>query len=146
MSDHALDQQQRAAVVAEAMTWRGTPYHHHARIKGAGVDCAQLLCAVFEACALVPPIDPGFYPTDWHLHRSEQMFSAWLQRFATQVQRPPEPGDVVLWQFGRTFSHGSICAGGGLFIHSYIGRGVILSRDTEEPLDGRCPQRWSFWP
>ena len=35
----------RARIVAEAMTWLGTPYHHRGKLKGIGVDCAQLpLC------------------------------------------------------------------------------------------------------
>ena len=42
MSLHAS----RAAVVAEAIAWLGTPYHHRARIKGVGVDCAQLALGV----------------------------------------------------------------------------------------------------
>lgn len=38
-----LELQQRAAVIAEAESWLSTPYHHEARIKGHGVDCAQIL-------------------------------------------------------------------------------------------------------
>lgn len=135
----------RAEIAAEALSWRGTPYHHHARIKGAGVDCAQLLCAVYEACGLVPKVDPGQYPIDWHLHRNEEMFSAWLARFA-KPREVPEIGDVVLFRFGRTFSHGSVFIGAGRLIHAYIGRGVILSSADEEPLEGRERQTWSFWP
>jgi cell wall-associated NlpC family hydrolase len=136
----------REAVVTEALTWLGTPYHHHARIKGVGVDCAQLLCAVFEAVGLVPHIDAGFYPVDWHLHHSDELFSNYLARYATQ-QPPgtaPQLGDVFLWRFGRTFSHGSIYVGDGVLVHSYIGRGVTLSRFTEDPLDGRPHQHWSI--
>ena len=33
----------RAAVVAAAREWIGTPYHHMADIKGVGCDCAMLL-------------------------------------------------------------------------------------------------------
>jgi hypothetical protein len=51
-----MDEAMRAAVVKEALTWLGTPYHHHARVKGVGVDCARLLCAVYEASACVPHI------------------------------------------------------------------------------------------
>lgn len=32
---------QRAAVVAEARSWIGTPYHNCADVKGAGVDCGN---------------------------------------------------------------------------------------------------------
>jgi cell wall-associated NlpC family hydrolase len=31
----------RAAVVAEARSWLGTPFHHQGRVKAAGVDCAM---------------------------------------------------------------------------------------------------------
>ena len=141
------EQQQRQAVVREARSWLGTPYHHHARIKGVGVDCAQLLCGVFENCGLVEPIEPGFYPVDWHLHRNEEMFSQWAGRYAKpqDAGSPYRLGDVVLFKFGRTFSHGSIYVGDELFIHSYLRRGVILSRLNEEPLDGRETQHWSYW-
>lgn len=139
-------QEQRVAVAGEALTWLGTPYHHHAQIKGAGVDCAQLLIGVFSACGLVPAIQTGHYATDWHMHRNDELFSAWLRQYAHPAPgEVPGLGDVWLWRYGRTFSHGSIYVGGGLFAHAYIGRGVILSRATEEPLDGRAAQRWSLW-
>lgn len=142
------EQQQRETVAQEAREWIGTPYHHHARIKGVGVDCAQLLCGVFGACSMVPSIDTGFYPVDWHLHHSEELFSGWLERYAVQrdASATPALADVLLFKFGRTFSHGSIYVGDGLLVHSYVGRGVILSRADEEPLDGRAIQRWSLWP
>jgi cell wall-associated NlpC family hydrolase len=141
----SVEAEQRAQVVQEARSWLLTPYHHHARIKGVGVDCAQLLAAVFEEVGLVPAIDTGFYPHDWHLHRGEEMFSAWLQKYAKPGNGTPQPGDVCLWRYGRTMSHGSICAGDGLFIHAYLGLGVILSGSHEEPLIGRDMQHWSFW-
>lgn len=139
---------ERAAVVEEVLTWLQTPYHHHARIKGVGVDCAHLLCAVFEFAGLVPPVDPGTYAVDWHLHHSEEQFSGWMAKYARLI--PPDhdlikPGDVVLWKYGRCFSHGSIYVGDGLFVHSYLRLGVIESSATEEPLCGRESQHWSFW-
>lgn len=143
----ATESEQRASVASEALTWLGTGYHHHGRIKGVGVDCAQLLCAVFEACGLVPHVEPGMYPVDWHLHRSEEMFSAWLAKYA-RLCAPGEPvqgGDVLLFKFGRTFSHGSICVGDDTVVHAYIKRGVMLSRLSEEPLAGHEIQHWSFW-
>ena len=135
----------REAVVAEALTWLGTSYHHHARIKGVGVDCAHLLCAVFESCGLVPHIDPGNYAPDWHLHRNEEIFSGWLEKYAKPATDGIGLGDVLLFRYGRTFSHGSIYVGDQQFIHSSIGRGVILSRWVEDPLAGREYQHWSFW-
>lgn len=143
---------QRLQVLQEARSWLHTPYHHHGRVKGAGVDCAQLLCAVYEACSLVPHVDPGFYPVDWHLHRSEELFVYWLGQHARQLPEgtAPQVGDAFVFRYGRTFSHGAIYAGEdsqgrGLLIHSYIGRGVILSGFHEEPLSGRAFQHWSIF-
>lgn len=141
-----IEAAERAAVAEEALSWLGTAYHHHARIKGVGVDCAQLLCGVYEACGLVKPVETGAYAVDWHLHHSEEKFSGWMAQYAHLVQDGPlKVGDVCLWRFGRTFSHGSIYVGDDLFVHSYIGRGVMLSRLAEEPLAGRAMQHWSFW-
>ena len=137
----------RELVVREAYEWLGTPYHHHARIKGAGVDCVNLLCGVFHNIGVVHRIDTGFYAHDWHLHRSEDLFSQSLMNHATEITdgSPAEPGDVFLFRYGRTFSHGAIYVGDGLLIHSYIDRGVILSGFHEEPLLGRKFQHWSVF-
>ena len=136
-----LTDDQRAAVVAEARTWLGTPYHHHARVKGAGVDCAHLLCAVYENAGVTSPIDPGFYATDWHLHRNEEQYLDWMNRYCDQVDEPL-PGDIVLFRFGRTFSHSGIVVEGDLVVHAYYGRGAVMNRMTEEPLVGRARVFW----
>ena len=144
-----MDDTQRAAVVAEALTWINTPYHHHARVKGVGVDCAQLLCAVYEACGLVPHIDPGNYAHDWHLHRGEEVFIGWLEKVgAREVLAPvrPVPGDVAIFMYGRAYSHGAVVVddrGTVSVVHAYVGRGVVRSRLDEEPLQGRTARFWS---
>lgn len=142
----------RESIIAEARTWISTPYHHHGRIKGVGVDCAQLLCAVFEATGHAPHVDTGFYPVDWHLHRGQELFTETLLPHAQRMPdgAQPLPGDVFVFRYGRTFSHGAIYAGEdtdgrSLLIHSYIGLGVILSGLHEEPLTGRPWQHWSVF-
>ena len=131
----------RDQVVVEARSWLGTPYHHHGRIKGAGVDCAMLLAEVFEACGLVPRVDAGFYPVDWHEHRTEELFLDWLQRCGAQpVQTPARAGDVALFRFGRTYSHGAIVVTDDLqMVHAlHKSRAVVLTRPSEAPLSGRA--------
>lgn len=44
----------RSAIVNEALTWEGTPWHHHQRVKGAGVDCVQFLFAVGQSVGAIP--------------------------------------------------------------------------------------------
>lgn len=128
----------RDAVIEEARSWLGTAYHPHARLKGIGVDCANLLCCVYENAGVIPPVDPGFYETGWHLHRNAEVFLEWLARLGAEETDAPQPGDVGVWQFGRTFSHGGILSSAdGLVIHSYLDRGVIETSRHEEPLASR---------
>ena len=68
----------RAAVVAEARSWIGTPYHHAADVKGHGVDCAMLLVRVYCDLGLIEPFDPRPYTRDWFLHRSEERYLGFL--------------------------------------------------------------------
>ena len=65
---------QRAAVVAAARGWLQTPFHHGACVRGVGVDCLQLLIGVYGGLGLIPAIDPGPYPWDWHMHKDEERY------------------------------------------------------------------------
>lgn len=121
-----LEREQRAAVVAEARSWLRTPYHHAARLKGVGVDCAMLLAEVYAAVGLVPRITPEAYPPDWHLHRGEQKFLAWVARYAFPVE-DPLPGDAAMYRFGRAAAHGAIVIAWPRIIHARIGIGVELA-------------------
>lgn len=102
-----LERTQRAAVVAEAESWLRTPYHHCADIKGHGVDCALLLVRVYVDTGIVPPFDPRPYSPQWHLHNTDQLYLRWIHQFGHRVAAP-KPGDVAIWLFGLTFSHGAI--------------------------------------
>lgn len=134
----------REAVVIEARSWLGTPYHHHGRIKGVGVDCAMILCEVYEVVGLIPFVDPGVYPHDWHLHRDEERYLGWLEKYGRETGTPG-PGDVGVWRFGRCFSHAGIMIGGGLLVHAYLGEGVMLGSVNEEPLLKRPVKYFTFW-
>ena len=102
--------EQRAAVVAEARRWIGTPYHHQADVLGAGVDCGMLLVRVYVDCGLVPAFDPRPYPVQWHLHRSDERYLGFLIARGIEVEAP-EPGDIVVWRIGRAYAHGGVVTG-----------------------------------
>jgi cell wall-associated NlpC family hydrolase len=128
----------RQAVVAETQTWLGTPFHHQGRVKGAGVDCAMLLAEVFERCGLVGRVDPGYYPPDWHMHRDAERYLDRLLDHARELVGPPRPGDVAVFRFGRTFSHGAIVIAWPRLIHAYwAARQVVWGDATLYPLAGR---------
>lgn len=125
----------RAAIVAEALTWEGTPYLSHARIKGVGVDCAQLPAAVFEAVGLIEPVNPE-YPADWMMHRDEERFLSFVLPQAREIDESEAmPGDMVIWRFGRTFSHSAIIIDLPVVLHAVVrGAAVVrgdISRDTD---------------
>lgn len=125
----------RDEVVAEAITWELTPYHHKARIKGVGVDCAQFPAAVYEAVGLIPHIEPGYSP-QWMLHRDEEQFLGWVRQFAREIGREAVgPGDFAIWKYGRCFSHGAMVIDAPQIIHAVIlGGGVVrgdMDRDEE---------------
>lgn len=138
---------QRAAVVAEALTWVGTPYHHRARVKGAGVDCGMILAAVYPAAGVTGPIEPAPYPPDWHLHRAAERYLGEVRRYAPHAVEfdAMQPGDIPVWKFGRCFSHGAIYIGDGRIVHAYIGRGCEVTTLGDAELIGRevvCLSPW----
>ena len=139
------EDEQRAAVVAEARSWLGTPYHHEARVKGAGVDCLTLIAEVFERAGVLPRIEIPHYPHDWHIHNSDERYMAGVLRYGHEVERA-QPGDIVLYRFGRCYAHGAIVVSWpGEIIHSYLNEGVMMTRADAGHLGDRPFKFFSFW-
>ena len=141
---------QRAAVVAEAQSWIGTPYHNCADIKGVGVDCGMLLVRVFVDLNLCPPFDPRPYPVDWHLHRSEERYLGFIfDRSAETVQ--PQPGDVMVFRYGRCYSHGGIVIAAEplRIVHAYYQARMVIEdevlRNAVLADPARKPRFFSVW-
>jgi NlpC/P60 family putative phage cell wall peptidase len=118
----------QAAIVACARTWLGTPYHHMQCVRGAGVDCAQLVRAVMVEAAGLPDFDAGYYPRDWMMHRSDERFLAYVEAHAVEVSAP-QPGDVVMYRFGRCYAHASIVTDWPLIIHADSKCGMVAEAD-----------------
>ena len=109
---------QRAAVVAEAQSWLRTPFHDCAELKGVGVDCAHLVYAVYRACGIVPEIEIPAYSPQFMLHQSAEIYLGFVLKHAVEVEAP-QPGDLVLWKFGRCFSHSAIVVDWPRIIHAW---------------------------
>lgn len=133
----------REEVVREALTWEGTPYHHHARIKGVGVDCAQLPAAVYEAVGLIPHLDPE-YSEQWMMSRDEELYLQYVFPHAVEIERSQvKPGDFAIWKYGRTYSHGAIVIDGSWVIHAVVrARAVVRANMDEEEELKRRPARF----
>ena len=154
-----IEAAQRANVVRIAQTYLGTPYHHMGRIKGAGVDCLTLLAQVYEEAGLVGKIDIPYYPKEWHLHKESEHYLEGLMKYTAELSPTdnPQPGDIVLYRFGRCYSHGAIVIAWPIIIHAYVQR-VCMFEDADkatwlthigEPGEGygkRRPRRFfSIW-
>ena len=121
----------REAIVAEARAWERTPYHHHARIKGAGVDCAQLPAAIYEAVGLIPHIEPQ-YSQDWMFHQDAEAYLEWVLPYAREVSREEVlPGDLAVFRFGRTYSHSVIITGLPLGLHASVSARCVIPVDID---------------
>lgn len=132
-----IENQERDRVISEARTWLRTPYHHCAKVKGHGVDCATLLKCVFENVGQVPPIDIPDYSPQWFLHRDAELYMERVMMHAKEIaEKDAQFADVVLWKMGRTFAHGAIIMPPGWpsIIHADSDSGcVVLGRG----IDGR---------
>jgi cell wall-associated NlpC family hydrolase len=122
----------RAAVVAEAMTWLGTPWRHRGRVKGAGVDCAQFVIKCYAAAGVIEDFDTGEYPRDWHIHKTDEWFLRFVPSFARQIEAADVgPGDLVLFKIGRVFSHAAIVVTWPQGIHACIQSQMVTLCDLD---------------
>ncbi|MGL4576358.1 MAG: NlpC/P60 family protein [Burkholderiaceae bacterium] len=140
----------RQTVRAEALRWLDTPYHHCGDVLGAGVDCAMLLVKVFGAVGLADKaLDPRPYAPQWHLHRNAELYINWLTKAGARELPPhelPRVGDVSVWRFGRTYSHGGIHVGDSTVVHALQDCGRVTQHSIhEQPLGGRACRHFSLW-
>lgn len=138
--------EQRQRVLAEAMTWLDTPYHHQADVKGAGCDCIFLLIRTYHACGLIPDVDPRPYPMDYMMHRDDERYLQGILQYAHEVETP-KPGDVVLFKFGRVRSHGAIVLDWPNVIHAFRPAGKVAMTNIEQhsELKKRIAGFYSLW-
>ncbi len=147
-----MDKGTRFAAIAEARTWLGTPYHHRARIKGAGVDCLLLLHEVYtNACVFdAMGIDPQTiaipeYPADIMLHRNEETYLDGIRQYAAEVDETT-PGNIALWKFGRIYSHAAIIVDWPVIIHAHRPeRQVVLGDASRGGLEVRPVKFFDPW-
>jgi cell wall-associated NlpC family hydrolase len=134
----------RAAVVAEALSWIGTPYRTAQRVKGrdGGVDCLTLVAEVYARAGAVPHVEIPFYPADWHLHRGVERYLEGVLRHAREVTEP-EPGDLALFRFGRCFAHGAVTVAWPRLVHAWNGMGVVEADARQPLLAGRAARFFS---
>ncbi len=105
------EDQERSAVIAAARSFIGTPYRSKAKLKGIGVDCATLIAMAFTEAGVRPPIDPGQYSDQWHLHSDDPLYEKAIVENGGKLVEDARPGDIALYFQGRQFAHGAIISG-----------------------------------
>lgn len=139
----------RDKIIQEALTWEDTPYHHHAMVKGAGVDCAKLVAGVAlnTGLATQEQIDsiPN-YPVQWHLHNREEKLLEQLDAYQCVRKDKADtlPGDIVTFQFGRTTSHLGIMINETQFIHARFDTGAVCVNDFNDDWLKRWTHTYAF--
>lgn len=117
----------RAAIVAEARSWIGTPYRHQASLKGIGCDCLGLVRGVWRHCVGTEPEAPPPYAPDWAEARGDEALAAAGGRHLVAVDPDAfDAGDVLLfrWRDGCVAKHAAIASGEGTMIHAHDGAAV----------------------
>lgn len=125
--DWAIDVS-RAAIVAAARSWIGTPYRHQASLKGAGCDCLGLIRGVYRTFYGLEnePVTP--YSPYWAEETGAETLRDAARRHLTEVDAAPlrdgaplELGDVILVRVRDRgiAKHAAITSGPDSIIHAY---------------------------
>ena len=138
----------RARILDEARSWIGTPFHDDARIKGAGVDCAQLVAAVYIASGVLPEFEVPRYTAQWFMHRSEEKLVEFVQRFGKEIaEEDALPGDLVIYKIARAYAHAAIIVDWpNEIIHAHMpSRMVLRAMPKAGDLAGKPLKFFSLW-
>lgn len=120
------EQEERQRFVDAALSWVGTPYHHRGRLKKVGIDCATLIAEAAQEAGLIPRVEIGQYSTQWNLNNTDETYLAVIKKYMHEIEGPPKPGDLVVWKFGRTFSHGAIVVEWPRIVHAIVGQKCLI--------------------
>lgn len=115
----------RQEILAEVMSWIGTPYHHQASRKDVGCDCLGLVRGIYrELCGPEPQKIPA-YPQDANLSEGERLLWG-LGAHMRKSELPGLPGDVLVFRMRerKPARHCGVLITPTRFIHAVSGRTV----------------------
>ena len=118
----------RAAIVAAARGWIGTPYRHQASVKGVGTDCLGLVRGVWREVTGAEPETPPAYTPDWAESGGGEEMAEAARRHMTEIApAAAREGDVVLFRMRPKgpAKHAAILTGPDRMVHAWSGRAVV---------------------
>lgn len=127
-------------IVRQARTWKGTRFHHQARLKGIGCDCLGLVVGVAEEVGLRDAngrLLSAYDETSYSKAPNGEYLTGKLEELLTSVPlKEKRPGDIGLFLIDGNPQHLAIISDfeGGLgMIHCYAqARGVVEHRLDEQ--------------
>ena len=116
----------RAAIVAVAQSWIGTPYHHQASLRGVGCDCLGLLRGVWREVIGPEPARVPPYRPDWALGGEDTLLAAAELHLEPIAADLAEVGDVLLfrWRGHLPAKHCAILTSEATMVHAHDGASV----------------------
>lgn len=120
----------RAAIVAIARRWIGTPYRHRASLEGVGCDCLGLVRGVWREVYGDEPEGLPPYAADWaEAGGTERLAAAAARHLVAVPADRAVAGDVVLfrWRPDLPAKHAGILTSPTRFVHAYDGSAVVES-------------------
>ena len=145
----------RVAIVAEALSWIGCPFHDDQRLKpdkekgiDGAVDCAQFVAAVFLNTGATPHFETPRYVSQWFMHRDEERLMDFVKQFGHEIQEADaKAGDLVLYKIGRAYAHAAIIIDWpNEIIHAHLlARMVVRANPFELDLRGKPVKFFSLF-
>jgi len=111
----------RAAIVAEARRWLGTPYRHQTSVMGVGCDCFGLIRGVWRAFYGPEPEAVPPYSRDWGSVTGKEAMLDTARRHLIPIEKCAlRPGDLLVFRIrrGTVAKHAGILTAEGRFIHA----------------------------
>jgi cell wall-associated NlpC family hydrolase len=132
ITEEKITIQDKLITIAES--WMNTPYIQGARQKNRGIDCGNLILAIFQEAGLVNPLVklPYLYK-DWHRGKVENIdknfFRNILLKFADIISFDEhDRGDVISFFYNNIESHVAVIVEDDCIIHAVSNHGVKKQR------------------
>jgi cell wall-associated NlpC family hydrolase len=143
-----LSIEQRSRILKETYSWLGTPYAGWSCMKGkhGGVDCGQLVYAVFRNAGCLPELTlPRDYSLQVSQHRASTEYVDLVEKYFRPISESEVlPGDIVVFQFGHAYAHAAIIISWPEHCIQAIGgtHGVCAVHGNRTPKFKRAPKRF----
>lgn len=114
----------RARIVDVARSWKGTPYHHQASLKGVGTDCLGLVRGIYRELFERDPEAPPPYSPDWaEVSPHEPLLDAARRHLVEIPRERVAAGDMLVfrWRAGSAAKHVGIFIAPQRMIHAIEG-------------------------